>query len=216
MEGIIKLNRTLSSSLRLPILTFDDFKKLHSHKSSQESLDAAIAHIAKVYKHQIGYEFIFDNGEVLQVYFSGHMRKNHMKPVRNLDKNNGRIRITQFNGYNTSMYPEKLVGIAELILRNEMPNTFDGLSVNVMDGSGRDSTAIELGIPYNIYPDNLEWTLCKRNSRHGAYIRKLADITGHVYRYRANDATLYQALDLKKRNEDWIRSYMERHYSKVK
>ena len=216
MKGIKELNKTLVKELRYKVVDFKTFKKLHYNEGVQDSLDGAVAHISKVEKHNYGYEFTFDNGDVFKVFFTGHFQKNNGNIVRNLDSSNGRVRINQFNGFNTSMFPEKVIGIAESIINNEMPHTFEGLVVNVMDGSGHDLTAYQLKIPYDIHHYNLEWTTKGRNARHGVAIKKLEKITGHCYRFSANDDAIYQALDIKKRNTAWIKHYMLINYTKVR
>ena len=216
MKGIKELNKTLVKELRYKVVDFKTFKKLHYNEGVQDSLDGAVAHISKVEKHNYGYEFTFDNGDVFKVFFTGHFQKNNGNIVRNLDSSNGRVRINQFNGFNTSMFPEKVIGISESIINNEMPHTFEGLVVNVMDGSGHDLTAYQLKIPYDIHHYNLEWTTKGRNARHGVAIKKLEKITGHCYRFSANDDAIYQALDIKKRNTAWIKHYMLINYTKVR
>ena len=214
MKGIKNLNRTLNRVLRYKVMKFKDFKKMYGHCNCWESLNGAIAHIEAVERDTYGYKFTFESGDTLRVYFTGHFQKNNMNPVRNIDNRSGRVRINQFNGFNTSMFPEKAIGIAELILNDELPHTFDGLAVNVMDGSGNDLTAWQLGIIYDVHPENLEWTLIRRNTRHGQAIKKLAEITGHVYKFSANDDVIYDALDVKKHQHNWIRHYMLMNYPK--
>lgn len=217
MNGTIKdLNETLDQQLKLRIMSFKQFQKQYRHLGRCTCLDAAVAHTDKVEKLDNGYKFYFDDGHTFCVYYTGEMQKDNGRAVKNYDRSSGRIRINHFNQFNTSMYPEKAIGIAWCILNNQMPESFDGLAVNVMDGSGNEVTAMLLGIPYNIKENNLEWTLNKRNSRHGQSIINMFRITGHVYKYSANDDALYDALDIKCRKPLWIRHYMRNNYRAVR
>lgn len=216
MLGIKELNKTLERETRIKLVDFETFKKLHQGNEKSLKLDRAVAKIDIVIKCEKGYLIKFNDGTSCGVWYSGHMNKNGNNPTRNIDTNSGRVRINNFgNIANTSMYPEKIIGICDCILRDELPITFKGLVVNVMDGSGTDEAAAELGIAYNLHEDNLEWTLNKRNMvYHGGAIRHLKEITGHVYRFSANDKALYEALELK--NEAWIKHYMMMNYKKVR
>lgn len=216
MLSLKKLNETLERETKIKIISFEQFKKLHLGNEKSTKLDRAVAKIDMVIKCDQGYLVKFIDGNSWGVWYSGHMNKNGHTPTRNIDVATGRIRQNNFgNIANTSMYPEKLIGICNCILQDELPISFKGVVVNVCDGSGKDETAAELGIPYNIREYNLEWTLDDRNfHQHGRAIKKLKDITGHCYRFSANDKALYEALQLK--NERWIRHYMLMHYPKVK
>lgn len=216
MLGIKELNKTLEKETRIKLVDFETFKKLHLGNTKSTKLDRAVAKIDMVIKCEKGYLIKFIDGTSWGVWYSGHMNKNGHTPTRNIDAATGRIRQNNFgNIANTSMYPEKLIGICDCILRDELPISYHGVVVNVLDGSGKDDTAAELGIPYNIHEDNLEWTLDDRNfHQHGRAIKKLKDITGHVYKFSANDKALYEALQLK--NNAWIKHYMMMNYKKVK
>lgn len=217
MNGTIKdLNDTLDKQLRLKVMSFKQFKEKYRHLGRRTCIDAAIAHTDKVEKLDNGYKFYFDDGHTFCVYYTGEMQKDNGRAVKNYDRSSGRIRMNQFNQYNTSMYPERAIGIAWCIMNDHMAESYDGLTVNVMDGSGNEATARMLGIPFNLTESNLEWTLIKRNTKHGNYIFKLLEVTGHVYRYSANDAALYDALDIKCRKPLWLRHYLRNNYEAVK
>ena len=210
--SIKKLNKTLANELRIKLISFEDFKKIHK---GHGGFDGAVANIDSVEWCSAGYYIKFDNGSSFTVYYSGHMQKDDNNPVKNYDRNSGRIRVNGFGGYNGSVYPEKIIGVCQCVINNEMPESFNGLVVNVLDGSGHEDTATELGIKYNIHESNLEWTTRRRNSQHGQAIRTLFDICGRAYRYSANDPVLYDALDIKQRKPMWIRHYMMSNYIAV-
>ena len=76
-------------------------------------------------------------------------------------------------------------------------------------------TAKELGIPYNIHEDNLEWTSNDRNfAYHGRAIKKIYKKLGKVYRFSANDSAVFDALAMD--NDKWLEHYMMINYRRVK
>lgn len=211
MELSIKnLNKTLPKGLKLKIVTFDNFKNIHSNTSCS-TLNGLIKRIDKVEKLTDGWKATLIDGSSLAVNYAGQFSKNGKKYKTSYY--DGRSRVL-FNSYNASLYPEKWIGICKAIYDNELPVSFDNITVNVMDGSGNIYTAHDLGIPYNIHEENLEWTTSARNSTHGNSIKKLFEYTGKVYRFSANDLHLYDALALK--NIAWIKHYAMNNCIRIK
>jgi hypothetical protein len=83
------------------------------------------------------------------------------------------------------------------VLTDELPDTFSGLTINVLDGSGNIYTAEYLGIKPDYRLCNLEWTLNLDNLNHGRMIKGMYKRTGHVHRFSANDIQLYQLYQTK-------------------
>lgn len=92
--------------------------------------------------------------------------------------------------------------------------SYSDLTANVMDGSGSLETADYLNIPHNLDFDNIEWCSKSKNAAHGQKIKKLFEITGHVYRFSAYD----DELDRKMRCGDrkLIADYCENNLFKVR
>ena len=215
MEGTLRdYNKTVEKGLRVKILTMNEFRVEHVI-SEKKDLDYVVAHIGNVIKHEHGYKIIFKNRTSLMVFYDGHFQKNNDKPIRHLNK--GRVRINNIGnyGYNASITPEKIIGICDCILRNELPSSFKNLVVNVMDGSGSDKTCEELGLKYNIHEENLEWTNSDRNFiYHGRAISKIYKKLGKVYRFSANDSNIFDAIATN--NYKWVDHYLMMNYKRIK
>lgn len=189
------------------------------NRYSLNNMDRLIASIktATVGKKCVTAEF--QNGKKIKVYYNGNYKK--------FDKNG---RLSSVGGVSTSkcienehiclniegqkLSAERFVAICVDIVRGIMPDSYDGLNANVMDGSGSVSTASYLGIPVNLHPDNIEWCFRTDNGTHGSMIRKLKKRTGHVYRFSAFDRNLIALLS-KENNSDLIR-YCEENLFRVK
>lgn len=204
---LVRFNSTLEPQAQKRIVTFDDYKLLHGGKKTAAdklTYEATIASIESVEKKPAGYIIKFNGGKELSVLYNGMtiltengnttyggydpFGNNH----RNLDKGHFRVNL---NGQ--SFIIEKLIGICECILADKLPDSFNGLTVNVKDGSGNIYTAEYLGIKPDYSLDNLEWTLNLDNLSHGRIIKGMYKRTGHVYRFSANDTELYQLYQTK-------------------
>lgn len=209
---IQELNNTLAEEAKIETITFEEFRKLH--KSQGSKLDRMVASINSVKHMEDGYELHIDNfkgGEkVVKVRHNGKVSINGSSFRELVDNKSMHLRI---NHNNNSIVVEKLIMICKCIVDNELPIRFKGLCVNVCDGSGNIITANELGIKPDYSIENLEWTLNYRNLLHGRKIRGLYDLTGHVYRYSANDEALNQIYATK--NEEQIKEYMNNNYVTV-
>lgn len=209
---INQLNQSLAKEAQITTVTFHVFKSLHLNKGTK--LEKMIASIRKVVQLTDGYEIHINNyngsEKIIIVKFNGSVSINGSTFRQLVDAKSMHLRI---NHINNSIIIEKLIGICECILHDELPMSMRGLCVNVMDGSGNIITADELGIKTSYHPENLEWTLNYRNATHGRNIKKLFNITGKVYRYSANDDTLNQVLATKDSNK--IKEYMKQNYVAV-
>lgn len=209
--SINDLNKTLVDPIK--VISRDDFVKKHKADPSY-TLDGLVARIRLVYALSEAYIISFKNGTFIEVYYDGRISKNGAVPAFKMTMTDSHSRIVNLLGYNSSIFAEKLVGIAISWLTNQLPETFTGLVVNVKDGSGALDTARKLGIPVDLSPYNLEWTLPEDNSAHGRRIMSLAKRTGKVYRFSANDRRLKEVYQLK--DDDVLSDYMDAHYPVVR
>lgn len=211
MNTIRELNKTLEVDARIPVTTVKQFKLLHKNTPSSK-IDGLVRRIESVEKLTDGYKISFDSGDTLAVRYDGAINKNGTGYKFNIDAHTGHNRIKVLN-YNSSLYPEKIIGICDAVLKDCLPISFKGLVVNSMDGSGSFITADKLGIKPCFIPENLEWTTISRNSWHGTKILKIAEKVNAVYRFSANDQALIDAWDTK--NKLWLKHYMLMNYTKI-
>lgn len=203
LKGTLEdFNATCPEELRVKIVTFDQFKKLHKNTNGNKAtFDTVVANIKEVKIIDGGYTVLFENGKKYSVWYNGQTQngRGHKKAYNH----NGRTRDVNIGGYNinSSTFPEKMIGICSAILNNELPESINNMTINVMDGSGNLLTAIELGVIPNLHEENLEWTTTEQNFIHGGHIKLLLKHTGHVYRFSANDDYLSKALSLGKTKE---------------
>lgn len=209
--SINDLNKTLVDPIK--VISRDDFVKKHKADPSY-TLDGLVARIRLVYALSEAYIISFKNGTFIEVYYDGRISKNGAVPAFKMTMTDSHSRIVNLLGYNSSIFAEKLIGIAISWLINQLPETFTGLVVNVKDGSGTLETARKLGIPVDLSPYNLEWTLPEDNIAHGRRLMSLAKRTGKVYRFSANDRRLKEVYQLK--DDDALRDYMDAHYPVVR
>lgn len=213
MLSIKEFNKTVDVTLVKDVLTVEEFRTIHKNTPSTK-LEGIVRRISSIDKIIDGYVIHFDNDvEIITVKYDGSFAKKGQKCTQRFDAKTGRSRVNILN-YNSSLYCEKLIGICDAWLHNELPINFRGLTVNVMDGTGCLYTAQRLGLDPNFHEENLEWTTLSRNSWHGNKIMKLAALTGKAYRFSANDNNLKDACDLQ--GKLWIRHYMLMHYKKIK
>lgn len=213
MLGIREFNKTVDVTVSKKVVTVKEFKEIHKNTPSTR-LEGVVRRISSIDKLEDGYRMHFDDDiEIITVKYDGSLAKKGQKCKQRFDASTGRSRIVILN-YNSSLYCEKLIGICDAWLHNELPINFRGLTVNVMDGTGCQYTAQKLGLEPNFHEENLEWTTIGNNSWHGNKIMRLANITGKVYRFSANDDNLRDACDLQ--GKLWIKHYMMIHYKKIK
>ena len=207
--SIKQLNNTLADEAKIDVVTYNKFKIIDHSKGTK--FDRIIAASDYARKLPDGYELVlFFNGgkKSIRVNYNGEISVNGSEYKFRQDKHsNGHSRI---NHLNDSLLAERLIMVCKNIIDDEMPVSYRGIVCNVMDGTGAKNTADELGLPVNMKEENLEMTLKKRNLRHGSIIKKLVKITGKVYKFSANDKTLYDLIDVG--TDEQIKEYMETHY----
>lgn len=211
-------NNSVAQDLKIEIVTFKQFKELHKN-DDQTTFGNFVTRISKVEKIENGYEIHFTNGKWARVWYDGTMQKNGGKPVKHYDGD--RIRMNYIDGFfNSSMYPERLIGICDCILEDTLPSKFDlgdgkSLVVNIMDGTGSLDTSIKLGVKMDLHENNLEWTTSKHNfCIHGRNIKTVFKMTKHVYRFSANDKYLFDAIAVN--DVEKVKKHLEANYELVK
>lgn len=215
MNSISELNQSLCSDNQLQIVTLEEFKRLHKGNRNSTKFERFVASIKKVEDVGDGYRFTIDNGngtiKTLSALTNGLVTFNDGTFRYNLDTNKGHYRV---NCNNNTILVEKLIGLGKLIIDDELPNSFRGLCVNVLDASGNPFTAQKLGIKVDLSLRNIEWTLNDWNFKHGRRVVKFFKETGHVYRISANDKEFAEAYQLKTNEE--ILEYVSTHCEQVK
>ena len=216
--GLRAFNETLKKDAQKKIITFSEYKKLHSEEKTEKEVltyEATIASIESVEAVKCGYIIKFDFDKIVTVLFSGTIiietggrttyggYEPNGTSNKNIDKGHVRLNL---NGQ--SFCIEKLIGICECILADELPETFSGLTVNVLDGTGNIYTAEWLGLKPNYSLDNLEWTLNLDNLTHGRMIKGMYKRTGRVYKFSANDEELIQVYQTK--DNDALKEYCKK------
>lgn len=211
-------NNSIAQDLKIEIVTFKQFKELHKN-DDQMTFDNFVTRISKVEKIENGYEIHFTNDRWARVWYDGTMQKIGCKPVKHYDRD--RIRMNYIDGcFNSSMYPERLIGICDCILEDTLPSKFDlgddkSLVVNIMDGTGSLDTSIKLGVKMDLHENNLEWTTSKHNfCIHGRNIKTVFKMTKHVYRFSANDKYLFDAIAVN--DVERVKEHLEANYELVK
>lgn len=161
----------------------------------------------------------FKNKNYLELTFDGRYRTSPNSKFESVNHRGRTNALIKINIINRDKSVERLIAIANDIIDGCMLNTYAGISVNMLDGSGNINTAEYLGIPRDYSLDNLELTFHSDNIKHGARIKKLYEITGHVYRVSANDSyfdKIYNTNSTDINKYDIIRNYCSQHFYKVK
>ena len=214
MNTIQNLNESLSSVNQIEVISHEKFKQIHFDNPESTLFERFIASVDRVEEVENGYKFIYTkNGRThkLFVNFNGESKCSE-KTEYKLNVDNGHVRVTKIG---TSIFVEKLIGTAWLILIDELPKSFRGLCVNVMDCSGNFDTIEKFGLEkMDLSLDNLEWTLNSRNLVHGRMMHDIFNEIGDVYRISANSTVFAEAWSLK--NYNIINLYLKNIYEQVK
>ena len=185
---------------KVGLLNFPQFKAYHRFQPNEDkpiSFEDVISSINSVVKLENGFKAVFDDGTEIDVGFDGsYVRYNKLKQ-RQSSRKAGSLTGVSFQNFHVyiSVYGkeitlERFVAVCRDIINNTLAVSYSDLTANVMDGSGSLETADYLNIPYNLDFDNIEWCSKSRNAAHGQKIKKLFEITGHVYRFSAYDDDL--------------------------
>lgn len=218
--------QNMKSLVGVDLVSIETFKKLHS-KEKVGGLDRLVADITSVERLEDGYSITTEQGNNLRIKTDGSFSKDNAPftfsfmeqwsgnrdDVEAYELKAKRPRVVNFNGYNSSLYMEKLFGICEQWLSGVLPKTFRGLQVNMMDNSGNLITAKKLGIKYNLDIDNLEWCIQSENTYFGKQVINIARMTGGVYRFSCMDAYLKELIQLK--NKYVVKDYMDKNYERL-
>lgn len=190
-----EFNETLSPEAQTKIVDFKDFKKFHKERDGRFDLEKLVASIEEVELYNDCVIAHFENGNLIRGGFNGTYEKYGCK--RKLSgggvgtgvgiEKNGHI---QFSVNDVHTFLERFITLCIDVANNELALSYKGWTANVMDCSGSIYTAKKLGIPVNLRPDNLEWSLTGNNAMHSHMIRGILHKTGHIYRFSANNRTL--------------------------
>lgn len=205
------MNKTLKKEARVKVVNRQQYRQIHKNTPTTK-IDGVVRAIDNIEKNIDGYTVYFCTGDSVKVTYDGYFGKNGETPYERFDYTTGRSRVKVLR-YNSSLYAEKLIGICDAWLNDELPESFKGLVVNSMDGSANLYTARELGLTPDFHKYNLEWTTQGRNSWHGSHIKRIAEKTKSVYRFSANDQALIDAWDT--HSKMWLNHYMMSRYIKI-
>lgn len=227
--NITNFNGRLEPINRKKFICFNNFKQLHHNettRSGRYTTDGLIAHFDNVDVIRditsgdiIGYSFTY-GGTLFKAFFFGRLEKivgnkryvcglNDYNEYTNIDK--GWIR---FNLDGQSIKMERLIGILGCVYTNLVPESFNKLIVNVMDGSGNLESCQKFGTIPDYRPQNLEWCLNTANRKHGNLIHAIFKKTGHLYRFSAYSKILEEYNDLHSPND--VKAYCDQNFIKVR
>ena len=209
--GIEEFNSSILSGDTLDIVSVKEFRELNKNATGFDRLVASIVSVDRI---KDGYSIHFSNGHSVSARYDGYIKKDSTKWNQNTDNRNGHIRVNNVSGKNSSLFIEKIIGIARIWLDNELPSSFRGLVVNVKDGSSNINKTVERGLVPSFYEENLEWTTSDRNSIHGSYLRTIYNNLHSVYRLSANDQYLIDHWSMW--NWSQKKEYLDEMFIKVK
>ncbi len=206
------------------IVCFSDFKQYHKNNPTEHqvmSFEEVVARIETVTVMKSGINAKFEDGTSVCVGFDGsYIRRNKLgqkqssREVNSVTGINWSNHHVQIYIYGKKISLERFVAVCCDITNDALALYYDELAANVMDGSGSLETADYLNISVNFEPSNLEWCTRSENASHGAKIKDLNKITGHVYRFSAEDHQLNTLM--KSRDFEAVRDYCENNLFKVR
>ena len=199
MDNLERLDlemRDTARELGYDLVTFEEFKKLHSNDTSGR--DMAICHITAVEKLPNGARFTFDNGDTVSAFYNGVVFKNKAKA----SYMNGRCRVNNIGGYNvnSSMFAEFFIALQSCFYFDNFPESFKDVVSNVKSAVANDETAEKLGAKVNTSLCNVEWTTKSRNSKHAQVVKKILKNNGIAYKFSSWDEEI---MELAKKR-DWF------------
>lgn len=206
------------------IVCFTDFKQYHKNNPTEHSVmsfEEVIARISSVTIMKSGVTATFEDSTKVFVGFDGsYIRYNRLgqrqssRDVNSVIGVNWRTHHIQIYIYGKKILLERFVAVCCDITNDALALYYDELAANVMDGSGSLETADYLNTFVNFEPSNLEWCTRRENASHGAKIKDLYKITGHVYRFSAEDNLLDSLM--KSRDFQAVKDYCENNLFKVR
>lgn len=185
---------------KVGLLNFPGFKAYYRFQPNEDkpiSFEDVIASINSVAKTENGIKAMFDDGTAIDVNFDGSYVRYNKLGQKQSSRKAGSLTGMSFRNFHVNIFVygkaitlERFVAVCRDIMNDTLAVSYSDLTANVMDGSGSLETADYLNIPYNLDFDNIEWCSKSRNAAHGQKIKKLFEITGHVYRFSAYDDDL--------------------------
>ncbi|MBR1591617.1 MAG: hypothetical protein IJ666_01215 [Ruminococcus sp.] len=212
-------NYTLPVMAQTQILDLDMFQKAFDVWACPDSTQMMISEIKSAEINNNCAVVEFKSGSKIIAYYDGHYEKFNKNgklqstggfgTTRGVHKHTVKLKVE-----GCEMHLERFILIACDVARNEIALSYKGWEANVMDGSASEKTAKYLGIPTNFKPDNLEWCLKSDNVFHGSMIKKLYEITNHVYRFSANDKMLKAIYQTRRKRA--INNYCKTFYKRIR
>lgn len=171
-----------------------------------------VAHIKQVRMDKTYMEITFQTDKMIRVFFDGHYEKYNSLGISSYKKHMSQQEhghfIVQVERYRLTY--ERFIAIAYDYYRNALASDYQGWHANVMDSSGSVEGQEKYDIPANFHPNNIEWCLAEKNSKHRWTIERIYQKTNHVYAISANDRTMYKVA--KTRNGgDLLRYWLPNH-----
>ena len=227
MKNLSKSKLTSTSNKRHSfndIVGFSDFKQYHKNNPTEHqvmSFEEVVARIETVTILKGGINAKFEDGTSVFVGFDGsYIRRNKLgqkqssREVNSVTGINWKNHHIQIYIYGKKILLERFIAVCCDITNDALALYYDELAANVMDGSGSLETADYLNTCVNFEPSNLEWCTRSENSSHGAKIKDLYKITGHVYRFSAEDSQLDSLM--KSRDFQAVKDYCGNNLFKVR
>ena len=201
--------------------TFKAYHKFQPNENKPISFEEVVSMISSVVKTENGVKAMFEDETSIYVGFDGSYVRYNRRKQKQSSRKAGDVRGMSFQNnhvyisvYGKEITLERFVAVCRDIINDTLAVNYSELTANVMDGSGSLETADILQIPHNLDFDNIEWCSKSKNAAHGQKIKKLFEITGHVYRFSAED----EKLDILMRvgNHKVISDYCENNLFKVR
>ncbi|MDE7399752.1 MAG: hypothetical protein K2N06_09520 [Oscillospiraceae bacterium] len=206
------------------LLNFSEFKAYHRFQPKEIktlSFEDVISSISSVIKMEHGVKAMFEDGTAIYVGFDGSYVRYNKLGQKQISRKVGSLTGMSFQNFHVYIFVygkaislERFVAVCRDIINDTLAVNYSDLTANVMEGSGSLETADYLNIPYNLDFDNIEWCSKSKNAAHGQKIKKLFEITGHVYRFSAEDAELDRLMRCG--NHKMIADYCENNLFKVR
>ncbi|MCM1166023.1 MAG: hypothetical protein NC299_09270 [Lachnospiraceae bacterium] len=206
------------------LLNLPQFKAYHRYQPDDDkpiSFEYVISLISSVVKQENGIKATFEDGTAIFVGFDGSYIRYNRLGQKQSSRKAGTLTGMSFQNFHVNIYIygkaislERFVAICRDIINDALLVNYSDLTANVMDGSGSLETADYLQIPYNLEFDNIEWCSKSKNAAHGQKIKKLYEITGHVYRFSAEDNELDRLMNCG--DNQAIADYCENNLPKVR
>ena len=218
-----EFNSSLCEEAKRPIVSFSVFKYLHQENCNSTALDISIAQISSIEKNVDGLIIRFEDGTYIEAQYNGsyyRYSKNDKMISRGAlqdgfccheEKRKGDS--LELKVYLVRMPLEQLIAIALDIANDEVFASYDGLVVEVMDGSASRHIREYCHLNVDLSPDNLEWCLITDKYAHQKTLLKVYDTICCVYRFSAFDREIQEIANMSKRR---LKQYCDTHYKIIK